>query len=142
MIEDYSGKTEIVLFREDYLRLSPYLQQGTSVYMTGYFKQRYNNSEFEFKVQTVSLAETMKKQLTKQVNIEVHPQKVTPEMIGFVETNLKQYPGPSALRFILKEPKSNLKISLVTAGNGVEMNDELINFLQEKPELEVQVLTN
>ena len=61
VIEDYSGKTEIVLFSEDYLRLTPVLQQGTTVFITGYFKQRYNRDEFEFKVNSVSLAETMKK---------------------------------------------------------------------------------
>ncbi|HRF18447.1 MAG TPA: OB-fold nucleic acid binding domain-containing protein, partial [Chitinophagaceae bacterium] len=69
VIEDYSGKTEIVLFSEDYLRLTPVLQQGTTVFITGYFKQRYNRDEFEFKVNSVSLAETMKKNLTKQVTI-------------------------------------------------------------------------
>ncbi len=142
VIEDYSGKTDIILFSEDYLRLSAFLQQGSSVYMTGYFKQRYNRDEHEFKVLTVSLAETMKKQLTKQVNIEVHPQDISPEIIGFVEKNLKNFPGHAGLRFILKEPRNKLKISLVTAGHGFEMNEEMIQFLESKPELEVQVLTN
>ena len=142
VIEDYSGKTEIVLFSEDYLRLSPFLQQGSSVYLTGYFKQRYNKEEFEFKVLTVSLAETMKRSLTKQVNIEVHPQDIDEAMLRFIEKNLKSYPGQSILRFILKESRNNLKISLVTSGNGFEMNEEMIQYLELKPELEVQVVTN
>lgn len=142
VIEDYSGKTELVLFKEDYLRLSPYLVQGTTVFITGYFKERFNQDSFEFKIMSVSLAESMKKNLTKQVNIEVHPQYINADMIKFVEKNLKYHPGTSALRFILTEPKNNMKISLVTANNGFEMNEELIHFLEEKPELEVQVLTN
>ncbi len=142
VIEDYSGKTDIILFSEDYLRHSPFLQQGSTVYLTGYLKQRYNRDEFEFKLMTVSLAETMKRNMTKQVNIEVNPQDINPEMISFVEKNLKQYPGHTSLRLILTEPKNKLKISLVTAGNGFEMNEELIHFLETKPELEVQVLTN
>jgi DNA polymerase-3 subunit alpha len=142
VIEDYSGKMEFPLFSEEYLRISPFLQQGTTVFITGYFKQRYNKEEFEFKVQTVSLAETLKRNLTRQVNIEVNPQDVSKEMINFVEKNLRTYPGKSALRFILAEPRNNLKISLVTGSNGFEMNEEMIQFLQEKPELEVQVLTN
>ncbi len=142
IIEDYSGKAEFMLFSEDYLRHSPFLQQGSSVYLTGFLKQRYNRDEFEFKLMTVSLAETMKRNLTKQVNIEANPQDINPEMISFVEKNLKQYPGHTSLRLILNEPKNKLKISLVTAGNGFEMNEELIHFLETKPELEVQVLTN
>jgi DNA polymerase III subunit alpha len=142
IIEDYSGRTELVLFSEDYLRLAPYLQQGSTVYLTGYFKQRYNKEEFEFKVTSVSLAETVKKNLTKQLSIEVHPQDIDQEMIAFVERNIKNHPGPANLRFVLTEPKNNMRISLVNAGKGFEMNEELIQFLEEKPELEIQVLTN
>ena len=36
-------------------------------------------------------------------------------------------------------PKNKLKASLVTLDSGLEMNHELIHFLQEKPEIEVQV---
>jgi DNA polymerase-3 subunit alpha len=142
VIEDYSGKTEITLFKEDYLRLSPYLAQGTTVFITGYFKERYNQDSFDFKITGVSLAESMKKNLTRQVNIEVHPQHINTDMISFIQKNLKYHPGSSALRFILSEPKNNMRISLVTANGGFEMNEEMIHFLQEKPELEVQVLTS
>jgi DNA polymerase-3 subunit alpha len=141
IIEDFSGKTDFALFSEDYMRLSPYLQQGASVCITGCFKPRYNSGEFEFKVQQVSLAETLKKQLTKQVNVQVHPQDIDQEMIQFVEKNLKNYPGQSTLKLIVNEPKKDLRISLVTTGKGFEMNEELIHFLEEKSELEVQVLT-
>ncbi|MGZ8511451.1 MAG: DNA polymerase III subunit alpha, partial [Chitinophagaceae bacterium] len=142
IIEDFSGKTDFALFSEDYLRLSPYLQQGASVCITGYFKTRYNQGEYEFKVQQVSLAETLKKQLTKQVNVQVHPKDIDKEMIRFVEKNLVNFPGQSTLKFIVSEPKKDLRISLVTSGKGFEMNDEMIQFLEEKPELEVQVISS
>ena len=143
ILEDYSGKTEVSLFREDYQKLSPFLTLGTAVFITGYFKPRYNKEEFEFKISTISLAETMKKTLTKQLSIEVHPQDIKPEMIEFVEKNLKYHRGGSTgLKFVLKEPKSNLRISLVTGTNGFEMNEEMIGFLENRLELDVQVLTN
>jgi DNA polymerase-3 subunit alpha len=142
VLEDFSGKTEIVLFSEDYLRISPYLQQGSTVFITGYNKQRFNKDEYEFKIMSVSLAETLKKSMTKQVSIEVHPQDLSDEMIDFVEKNIKLNPGQSKLRFILTEPKNNMRISLVSGGKGFEMNEEMIHFLQDKPELDIQVLTN
>ncbi len=141
VIEDYSGKTEIILFSEDYLRLSPFLIQGSTVFITGFFKQRYNKEEFEFKVLSVSLAETMKRHLTKQVSIQVHPQDISAEMVSFVEKNIKDFPGKSTLRITLSEPKNKMKISLVSMSGGFEMNEELIQFLEKSPELEVQVVT-
>ncbi|HYM94397.1 MAG TPA: DNA polymerase III subunit alpha, partial [Chitinophagaceae bacterium] len=141
ILEDYSGKTTILLFSEDYMKFTPMLQQGNTVFMTGYFKQRYNKDEFEFKVLNVSLVETMKRHLTKQVNIEVNPNNINEDMIRFVEKNVKDFPGKSTLKFTITEPKNNWKISLITMNNGFEMNNELIEFLQKKPELDVQVVT-
>ncbi|HWR33406.1 MAG TPA: OB-fold nucleic acid binding domain-containing protein, partial [Chitinophagaceae bacterium] len=141
VIEDYSGKTEITLFTEDYLRLSPFLQQGSTVFITGFFRQRYNKDEFEFKVMTVSLAETMKKQLTKQLMIEAHPQDISKEMVNFFEKNMKNYPGKSTLKFSLTEPGKKMKIGLLSVNNGFEMNEEMIHYLEKKPELDVQVVT-
>lgn len=141
VIEDYSGKTDIMLFTEDYLRLSPFLHQGSTVFITGFFKQRFNKDEFEFKVMSVSLAETMKKQLTKQLLIDAHPQDISREMVSFMEKNMKNYPGKSTLKFTLTEPGKKMKISLLSMINGFEMNEEMIHFLEKKPELDVQVVT-
>lgn len=141
VIEDYSGKTEFPLFSEDYLRLTPVLAQGSTVLINGYFKQRYNKDEFEFKVTGVSLAESMKKTMTRQLVLEVHPQDINREMISFIEKNIKVYPGKSSLKFVLAEPKNKMRINLLTMGSGFEMNEELIHYLEEKPELDVQVLT-
>jgi DNA polymerase-3 subunit alpha len=140
-IEDYSGKMSITLFKENYLRLSPLLTPGSTVFITGNFEQWYNKDEFEFKVTSVSLAETLKRNLTKQVHIEVHPKDVTNDVVNFIERNVRNHPGKATLKFTLNEPKNNLKISLLTMDNGFEMNDEMTEFLETKPEFEVQVTT-
>ncbi len=141
VIEDYSGKTELILFSEDYLKFTPFLQNTHTVFITGFFKPRYNREEFEFKVLSISLVETIKRNLTKQVTIEVNPKDINEDMIRFIEKNIKSFPGKSSLKFTLTEPRNKTKISLITMDNGFEMNDELVHFLEAKPELEVQVLT-
>jgi len=89
----------------------------------------------------VSMAETLKRNLTKQVHIEVHPKDVTNDVVSFIEKNVKDHPGKATLKFTFSEPKNNLKISLLTMDNGFEMNDEMTEFLENKPEFEVQVTT-
>ena len=117
------------------------LVQGTTVLINGFFRPRYNKEEFEFKVQSITLAETMKKHMTRQLIVEVQPQYVNKELVSFIEKNLKYNPGKSTLKFILNEPKNKMKISLLTMNNGFEMNEDLVRYLEEKPELEVQVVT-
>lgn len=141
VVEDYSGKYDFILWSEDYVKFTPYLQQGSSLFLTGFFRQRFNKPEYEFKITGINLAETLKRNLTRQLNIEIHPKNVTRDVISFVEKNVKNFPGRSSLKFTLNEPKNNLKISLVTMDNGFEMNDEMVEFLENNPDLEVQVTT-
>jgi DNA polymerase-3 subunit alpha len=63
-------------------------------------------------------------------------------MISFFEENVKKFPGRSTLRLNLIESKENLKISLVTMDSGFEMNEEMVDFLESNPELDVQVTSN
>jgi DNA polymerase III subunit alpha len=138
-LEDYSGKTEIVLFGDDYVRYNAWMQQGQAVFLTGAFKQRFNKSEFEFKVSSVALAENVKRQLTKQLQLELDPRQLEPGTIEFLEQNIRKFPGKSSLKIVLSEPKNNLKANLITMDSGFEMNNDLIHFLEEKPEIDVQV---
>jgi len=140
-IEDYTGKTEFMLWSEDYARYSNYLEKGKNLFITGAFRLRFNKTEYEFKIERMMLLESIKPILTKQVIMEVEARFVSEEMVLFMEKNLKKYPGKSQLKFNILEPKSRSKISMFTMGAGFEMNDEMTAFLAEKPELEVQVVT-
>jgi DNA polymerase III subunit alpha len=139
ILEDYSGKTEIVLFGDDYVRYNAYLQQGQAIFITGSFKQRFNKSEYEFKMATVALAENVKRQLTKQLQLEMDVRTIQKDTVDFLTENIRKYPGNSSLRVIISEPKNNLKANLVTLDSGFEMNLDLIHFLENKPEIDVQV---
>ena len=141
-IEDYSGKTELVLWGDDYVKFTPFLQQGSSLFITGFFKQRFATAEYEFKISGITMVETIKRNLTRQLIIEVQPKDITRDVVTFFEENVKKFPGRSTLRVNLNEPKENLKISLVTMDNGFEMNDEMVDFLEGNPDLDVQVLTH
>ena len=138
-MEDYSGKMEVMLFREDYVRFSNYLEAGTVIYLTGTFRQRYNQSEFEFKVNYISLLESMMRNSTRKIQIEADPQVISREMIDFLVHNMKRHPGQASLKFCINNGKPNLKFGMLTMDTGFEMNDEMALFLQQKPELDIVV---
>ncbi len=142
VLEDYTGKTEIVLFGDDYVRYNAYLQQGSAVFITGGFKQRFAKSDFEFKITSLALAENVKRQMTRTLQLDLDIRNLQQETVDFLEANMKQYPGKSSLRIIVAEPKTQMKANLVTLGEGFEMNNDLIQFLADKPEIEVSVTTS
>ena len=89
----------------------------------------------------ITVAENAKRQLTKQLQLEVDVRNVQLDMINFFEKNLKSYPGSTSIRLVVVEPKDALKASLLSNGHGFEMNNEMIEFLEKTPEIDVQVVT-
>jgi len=71
----------------------------------------------------------------------MHPKDVTKDVVDFIDKNVRSHPGKATLKFTMSEPKSNWRISLLTLDNGFEMNDELSEYLEDKPEFDVQVTT-
>jgi DNA polymerase-3 subunit alpha len=138
-VEDYSGKTEIALFGDNYVRFNNYLLTGQTILICGTFRMHNYRPELEFGISSMTLAENVKTSLTKQLCLEIDPRNLQPELVQFLEKNLKDHPGKSGLRITVAEPKSNLKVALMTLDHGLEMNHDIIKYLEEKPEIEVQV---
>ena len=79
------------------------------------------------------------KACTKKVQIEMKPADVTKDFIDFVESNVNHFPGNTTLKFCINDLTSKLKFGMYSLEKGFEMNDEMAIFLQERPELDVQV---
>ncbi|MFP5041682.1 DNA polymerase III subunit alpha [Parasediminibacterium sp. JCM 36343] len=139
-IEDYTGKTEIALFGEDYARHKIYLELGKSLLVTGFFKAPWKDgAAYEFKVSNICLLETVKPSLTKSVDISMNPASLSPDFVSFITKNVQQNPGKASLRFHIYEPEENLKISLYTSDKGFSMNDDMAIFLSNNLEVDVNV---
>ncbi|NCW87652.1 MAG: DNA polymerase III subunit alpha, partial [Chitinophagia bacterium] len=141
IIEDYTGKMEFPLFSDDYLKLSALLQPGSSVLINGYLKQRYNRDEYEFKLMSVTLAETMIANLTRSILIEAEPKALNEEMIQFFEKNFKRNPGKTTFKFTLIDERNKLITNLISSNQGIELNPELVKYLEDNPTLHVSVQT-
>ena len=140
-IEDYSGKSEFMLWSEDYVRYTNYLEKGMIVLVEGGFRPRYNSDQYEFRLAKIHLLETVKPMLTKQVVIDVQPQFVSSDFVSFIEKNVKANPGKSSIKFNITDNRNNFKVGMYSLENGFTMNDEMAVFLNENPDVEVSVLT-
>jgi DNA polymerase-3 subunit alpha len=139
VLEDYTSKMEIMLWSEDYVKFNNYLEPGMVVYLTGSFAQRYQTSPYEFRISSISLLESLMRTGTKKLQIEMHPQSVSKEMIQFLGENVHHHPGSSTLKFCINEPTARVKFGMYSMEKGFEMNDEMASYLQQKPELDIQI---
>lgn len=136
MIEDYSGSTEITLWREDFVRFSSLLEKGMVVSVTGSFQQRFENSPFDFKVTHVQLMESLLTN-TKKIQIDIAAESINEEMIDFMENNTGKYPGKTQLGFNVYDTQQNYACNLY--GSQFEMNDEMAEFLRQNSHMNVRV---
>ncbi len=140
-VEDYSGKSEITLFGDNYIRFSNYLQQGQTLFITGTFNKHKYRNELEFSISGITLAENAKSMLLRQLVLEMDVRSLQSNVIDFLEQNLRFHPGKAGLKVVVTEPKENLKISLSSLEIGFEMNHEMIEYLNKTPEVSVSVTT-
>ena len=140
-IEDYSGKSEFMLWSEDYVKYTNYLEKGLIVLVEGCFKTRYNSDQYEFKLLKIHLLETVKPALTKQVIIEVQPQFVNSNFVNFIDKNVKDNPGHTVLKFSIVDIRNNYKIGMYSLGKGFTMNDDMAVFLNDNNDVDVSVVT-
>jgi DNA polymerase-3 subunit alpha len=140
VMEDYSGKSEFTVWSEEYVRFQSYFEKGKKIVLNGSFRPRYKDAtQFEWKMSQVILLESVMPQLTRSVDVHIHPAAVSDDMIQFVEKNVKKYPGKSALKFHINEPSEFITVTLRTFDSGFEMNEEMAQYLQLQPDWGVHV---
>ena len=130
-----------MLWGDDYVKYNTYLQLGNALLLSGAFKQRMYKAEYEFKLNSIILAENIKKAFTKQLQLELNARNLHEGHVNFLDENINKFPGNAGLKLLLTDPKENLKIGLSTLDRGFEMNHEMVAYLENTPEIEVSVST-
>jgi DNA polymerase-3 subunit alpha len=59
--------------------------------------------------------------------------------IEFFKKNMKKNPGRSRLKLVMVDQVEKLVVQMRTTEKGFEMNDEMADFLENNPLIEVQV---
>ena len=138
-IEDFTGRVEVTLFGDPYVRFSNYFVVGTCIQIKGSFEKWESRNEWNFRVSEICLLETIKRVLTRQLQIIIAPSTITASQLEFFTQNMKKYPGKARLKVIFLDQIEKLRVQMKTTEKGFEMNDELTEFLEKTPEIEVQV---
>ena len=138
-LEDFSGKSEFMLWSEDYSRYNHYLEKGQMLLIEGGFRERFNSGQYEFKLSKMHLLETLKTSMTKQIHLEISPEFVDEEFLNFFTENIRQHPGNTTIKFNIIDELLQRKFTLSTFDKGVLLNDEMIEFLNKNSHINVTI---
>jgi DNA polymerase III subunit alpha len=142
VLEDYSGKAEFMLWSEDYTRYTQYLAKGLVVMVEGSFRTRYNSDQYEFKIAKIHLLDTVKPMLTRQLTLELEPQHVNSSFIEFLNSHIKNAPGKTQLKVMINDQRNGYRFGLHNVEKNITINDELVQYLQNQPDIGVSVVAS
>jgi len=126
ILQDYTGSLEITMFSETYAKFKSYFEEGTSIYVEGEYKQRYNSDEMEFRVLNVRLLETVGEEKTQSVTLKIPVEKISADLIERIEKLCAAHKGKHTLRVELVDFQNKERIALTSMVKKVTVGNEFI----------------
>lgn len=130
-IQDYTGALEITLFSENYQKFRTFFEEGSSLYVEGEYKQRFNSDEMEFKVNDVRLLETIGEEKTKSITLKIPVNNIDLTLIEKIENLCKTFKGKHELRVELLDYQHRDKLPLVSPNKKVNVDNAFLLELEK-----------
>lgn len=135
-INDYSGNLEILMWEKNYVAYGNYLVNGQKLMLQGVWDEhRFRPGVMEFQIQNIMLLDEVRKLMTKKIHLSLTLDKLSYAFADFIENNAKTHPGNTELIVSVKDLESDMAVRLKGQGRKIELNNDLIQFLQENEDI-------
>ncbi len=125
-IQDYTGSLEITMFSERYQKFRAFFDEGSSLYVEGEYKQRYNSDEMEFLVNEVRLLEAIGAEKTKSVTLRIKLEQLDAAFLDRIEALCKIYKGKHDLKMELIDVQNKEKLAFTSLARKVNVDNDFI----------------
>ena len=125
-IQDYTGSLEITMFSENYQKFKAFFEEGTCVYVSGEYKQRFNSEEMEFRVSDVRLLETVGAEKTSSITLRIPVETMTANLIDKIEALCKNHKGKHDLKIELIDFTNKEKLAFTSLARKVNVDNDFI----------------
>jgi len=137
VLEDRGSKTSFMLFSEDYTKYGLQIQLNFCYLITGSFQKRFE--KMSPKIQSILLAEEIKTRLTEKLIFKIPASCITEDLVTFFTKNFTTYSGKAHYEMLIYDQLLKSKVTLSATDKLIELNDELIDYLKQKPEIDVSI---
>lgn len=136
ILNDYSGNQEILFWENNYVQYNNFIDNAQKLMIQGMYQEhKYRPGVMEFQIQNIMLLDQVRKSLTKRLKLNLPLEKVDAGTVTFLQDNLKKNPGNTEVLFQIYDEPEQWVVKLKTNGLRLEVNDELVNYLQENEQI-------
>ncbi|MEN8248704.1 MAG: DNA polymerase III subunit alpha [Bacteroidota bacterium] len=141
-IEDFNGTLDMALFGEDYLKNKHFLAMGNFIYLTGRVEERYNQKGlWEFRPKVFHLLSEIRKDLSKEVELQIDLNELNGIMADDLERIAKTYHGKCRLKLVVYDAEESIKIDLLAKKYLVDPVNELFNEIKELEGIDHRIIS-
>lgn len=137
-LEDYSGKNEIVLWSDDYLKFKSFLMPGLFLFIEGNIvRKSWGEQNLEFKIRSMDLLNELASKKVHGLALRFNVQDVTIQFIDTLDKLCKKNSGNAALRFYLKDESESIQSELLSRTARIKPTNQLISDFKRLAEVGV-----
>jgi DNA polymerase-3 subunit alpha len=141
VLEDYSGKSEFLLWSEDYLKFKSFLMPGLFLFIEGQVQRKtWGEQNLEFKIRSIDLLNELGLKRTKGLQIKVNAVTINPELVLQIEKLCQEYSGGTPLYLKLRDEQENISLELLSRKFRVKPVNEMVRKFEKLPEVEVEIV--
>lgn len=139
-LQDYTDSYRFMLFDKDYVNNSKYCTPGYFLLVKGKVRKRmFREDELEVKIQSIHLLTSVKDELIKSFTVIIPLDSLNNELVYKLKDLAVRNKGKTELRFLVADPVEKISVSLFSRSLKVELNNDIISFIESVPGLEFKV---
>lgn len=131
-VEDFSGVTELRLFKESYLKFQHLIVPEQTVMVKGFVQNKFNQeNEVELKVQELKMLSSVREEESKELILKLPVNELTEETVDTLEGLAQQHKGQCKLKIELEDQEEEKPMRFSSTGFQVDPNNDLFTELDK-----------
>ena len=141
-IEDYTDTFRLMLFSKDYIQFQNFFNPGYALLIRAMIQPRpFNNGtiDYELKIKEIRMLADVREDMVKSLVVTLPLKRIDEQIINEIDKYADQKQGSARLRIMVHDREDNLYIEMFSRTKRISLSDELINYLQEQPEIDFKL---
>lgn len=141
-IEDYTSSIEVPFWSREYVDFGKYLKKDMFLAFKGVYQPRpWKTSENELKINSISLLSEAASGAINKIQLTIPLHLIDADFNENLLALINKKPGKSLLYITVYDPETQPKLyaSLFSRNHRIQVDKEIIDFLEENSEIEIKI---
>lgn len=130
-LEDYTSSMEMMLFGQDYVNFSKFLNIGLFLFIRGKLQTKWGREgDWDFKPVNMELLSELRNKMFKEVKIIVGLQQINAQLIEEIDAMATRYPGNFDFKLAVHDAEERLDVLLLSRKAKVASTNDFVKELK------------